>query len=254
MRLHFRAFGNGDPLIILHGVFGSGDNWQTVAKDLALRNKVYLVDLRNHGQSPHSDQFDYDHMVEDLIILMRQEKINRAHFMGHSMGGKVAMSLAARYPDKVDKLIVVDISPREYPLHHGVIFDGFRSLDLPNITSRREAEEQLANVIKDEDTRLFILKNLTRDKEGKFVWKLNVDAIEANADKIGAPLQEEDWFNGHVLFIAGGRSKYITEADHPLIRKHFPNAIVKTVPMAGHWVHAEQPRALLKLVEGFLYE
>lgn len=251
MKLHFRAFGNGDPLIILHGVFGSSDNWQTVGKELSMRFKVFLVDQRNHGNSPHSDEFDYNVMADDILELMLSEGIDQAHILGHSMGGKVAMTFATRYPERVKKLIVVDISPRHYEPHHAQIFRAFRSLKLDMLKSRQEADEQMSYTIPEFGVRQFILKNLTREGD-TFVWKLNLDVIEKNADKIGEELAEDDWFNGHVLFIGGGNSKYIQESDHARIRQHFPNAIIKMVPGAGHWVHAEQPKTLTRFVTEFL--
>jgi len=252
MKLHFRSFGQGEPLIVLHGVFGSSDNWQTVGKELSQKYKVYLVDQRNHGSSPHSDEFDYNVMTDDILELMLNEEIERTHLLGHSMGGKVAMTFAARYPERVDKLIVVDIAPKYYEPHHARIFRGFRSIKLDLIQTRNEADVQMSHRIPETEVRQFILKNLARDKEGKFIWKLNLDVIEKNAEEIGAALFEDDWFNGHVLFLAGSRSDYIQEEDIQEIRQHFPNAEVKKVTGAGHWVHAEQPKTLVRMVFEFL--
>jgi pimeloyl-ACP methyl ester carboxylesterase len=251
MKLHFRSFGKGEPLIILHGVFGSSDNWQTVGKDLSAHFTVYLVDLRNHGNSPHSEEFDYNVMADDILELMLSEGIGQAYIMGHSMGGKVAMTFATRYPEKVMKLIVVDISPRHYEPHHAQIFRAFRSLNLDLIKTRQEADEQMSYRIPEFGVRQFILKNLTREGD-RFVWKLNLDVIEEKAANVGEALADDDWFNGHVLFIGGSNSNYIQESDHKKIRQHFPNAIIKMVPGAGHWVHAEQPKTLLRLVSDFL--
>ena len=251
MKLHFRSFGNGEPLIILHGVFGSSDNWQTVGKDLGAKHRVYLVDQRNHGNSPHSDEFDYNVMTDDLLELMMNESIERAHILGHSMGGKTAMTFATRYPKKINKLIVVDIAPKYYEPAHAKIFREFRSIKLDQIQTRNEADLQMSHTISDMVVRQFILKNLTRVKKG-FAWKLNLDAIEKNSEKVGEALSDEDWFNGYVLFIAGNKSDYIKESDLPEIQRHFPNAVLKFVPRAGHWVHAEQPKTLVKLVSDFL--
>lgn len=253
MQLHFRSYGHGTPLIILHGVFGSSDNWQTLGKEFSQKFKVYLVDQRNHGSSPHSEEFDYNVMTDDILELMLNENIDRAHVVGHSMGGKVAMNFAARYPERVDKLVVVDIAPKYYPPHHEKIFRGFKSLKLDEIKSRQEADEQMAYTLSDFGVRQFILKNLTRDGD-RFVWKLNLDVIEANVERIGEPLSEDDWFNGHVLFLAGGNSDYIKPEDENGIRMHFPNAQIITVPGAGHWVHAEQPKTLAGKVMDFLSE
>ncbi len=251
MKLHFRSFGNGEPLIILHGIFGSSDNWQTVGKELSVKYKVYLVDLRNHGSSPHSDEFDYNVMTDDVLELMLNEEIEKAHLLGHSMGGKTAMTFAARYPERVIKLIVVDIAPKYYEPHHARIFRGFRSVNLDLIKTRHEADIQMSHRIPEVGVRQFILKNLTRVKD-RFIWKLNLDVIEENAEKIGEALSDDDWFSGHVLFIAGGSSDYVKDSDLPGIHQHFPNAVVKYVPGAGHWVHAEQPKTLARLVFDFL--
>ncbi len=251
MQLHFRSYGSGEPLIILHGVFGSSDNWQTIGKEFSAGFKVYLVDQRNHGNSPHSDEFDYNVMADDILELMLSEGMDRAHLLGHSMGGKVAMTFATRYPERVNKLVVVDISPRYYEPHHARIFRAFRSLNLETLKTRQEADDQMAYRIPEFGVRQFLLKNLTREGD-KFVWKLNLDVIERNAEQIGAPLADDDWYNGHVLFIGGGESDYIQTADHAEIKKHFPNALIKMVPSAGHWVHAEQPKTLARWVNEFL--
>lgn len=252
MKLNFRTLGEGDPLIIMHGVFGSSDNWQTLGKVFAENFKVYLVDLRNHGNSPHSDDFNYQVMVEDVIELMDNENLSKAHILGHSMGGKVAMHLATEHAERVDKLIVVDIAPKYYAPHHQQIFEGFHSVDLPNLENRKDADEQMAKVISNVGVRQFILKNLDRKKDGSFQWKLNVEAIERAIEKVGEGVEGDVSFDGNVLFIAGRKSDYITDDDHHLIRKHFPKATIATVKDAGHWVHAEKPTELGEMVIEFL--
>ncbi len=252
MKLHFRTLGEGDPLIILHGVFGSSDNWQTLGKIFAEKFKVYLVDLRNHGNSPHSDEFDYEVMVEDLVELKADQDIDKAHILGHSMGGKVAMNMATMYPEKILKLIVVDIAPKYYPPHHQQIFEGFHSFDLKSIASRKEADDQMATVISNIGVRQFILKNLTRDESGNFAWKLNVNAIEKAAGRIGEGVEKEVSFGNETLFIAGGKSDYIEKEDHELIGQLFPQSRIEIIEGAGHWVHAERPEPLSKLVIEFL--
>lgn len=252
MKLNFRTLGEGDPLIIMHGVFGSSDNWQTLGKVFAENFKVYLVDLRNHGNSPHSDEFDYDVMVKDVVELMDDEGLKKAHILGHSMGGKVAMHLATQHADRVDKLIVVDIAPKYYPPHHQQIFEGFHSVDLDNLENRKDADEQMAKVISNFGVRQFILKNLDRKKDGSFGWKLNIDAIERAIEKVGEGIEGDVSFDGTTLFIAGSKSDYITEEDHELIREHFPKALIASVKDAGHWVHAEKPKELGEMVMEFL--
>lgn len=252
MKLHFRTLGDGEPLIILHGVFGSSDNWQTLGKVFAEKFKVYLVDLRNHGNSPHSSEFDYDLMVEDLMDLMSDERIEQAHILGHSMGGKVAMHLATKFPEKLIKLIVVDIAPKYYPPHHQQIFEGFHSVKLDSIDSRKEADEQMAAIIPNIGVRQFILKNLTRGGDGNFAWKLNVSVIETAIEAVGGGLDKDVSFNGPSLFISGGNSDYIKQDDYQLIANLFPSAEIKTVDGAGHWVHAEKPEDLKNVVLNFL--
>lgn len=254
MKLHFRSFGSGEPLIIMHGVFGSADNWQTLGKVFSETHKVYLVDLRNHGNSPHNDLFTYESMVEDIVELMGDEGFRNASIVGHSMGGKVAMHLATQHPEKVNKLIVVDIAPKYYPPHHQEIFNGFRSVDLSSLQNRKDADEQMSRVISNFGVRQFILKNLERTKEGTFQWKLNIDAIERAIENIGQGLESEVHFPGKTLFIAGSKSDYITPEDHATIQRFFPDASIATVLDAGHWVHAEKPLQLSELVMEFLAE
>ena len=252
MKLNFRTLGPGDPLIVMHGVFGSSDNWQTLGKVFAEKFKVYLVDLRNHGNSPHSDEFDYEVMVKDVVELMDDEGLNQSHILGHSMGGKVAMHLATQYPERINQLIVVDIAPKYYPPHHQQIFEGFHSVDLALLQNRKEADEQMAQVISNFGVRQFILKNLDRRKDGTFAWKLNLEAIEKAIEKVGAGMEDRISFDGTSLFIAGGKSDYITRDDHEVIHSYFPNAQIETINDAGHWVHAEKPQELCDMVIEFL--
>ena len=251
MKLHFRSFGAGEPLIILHGVFGSSDNWQTLGKVFAEKFHVFLLDLRNHGKSPHSDEFSYDVMVADVIELMSDQGLNQAHILGHSMGGKVAMHLATKYPAKVKKLLIVDSAPKYYPPHHQQIFDGFHAVNLNSIKSRKDADDQMAKVIQSFGVRQFILKNLDRSPSG-FSWKLNIKAIEKSIEEVGAGFENEAHFNGNTLFIAGSKSDYILNEDHDQIKSYFPEASIITVDGAGHWVHAEKPEALKEEVLTFL--
>lgn len=251
MQLNFRKYGSGHPLFLLHGVFGSSDNWQTLGKEFAEQYTVYLIDQRNHGSSPHDDTMNYQVMSEDLAALMDQEQLDSIYLLGHSMGGKAAMHFAASYPDRVDKLIVVDISPRQYPPHHDDIFEGFQSVDLTTVATRKDADNQMAAKIKNPGVRQFILKNLTRAEDG-YTWKLNLKALEANAAEIGKALPADASFEKETLFIGGTKSNYITEKDHELIKKHFKSAEIKMVEGAGHWVHAEKPDVLARMVFDFL--
>ena len=253
MKLHYREIGHGQPLLILHGLFGTSDNWQTLARRLSENYHVILVDLRNHGRSPHSDQHDYDVMAADVLQLVDALQIPTPAIMGHSMGGKVAMNYALKYPPRLTKLIVVDIAPKAYPPHHDEIIDALQSVDLSTVTSRNEVDAQLAKTIKEEDVRLFLMKNLYRKEDNTFGWRMNLDALERNYDKIAAAITSDIPFKKHTLFIKGGRSRYIKPEDiYSCIEHLFTLVEVETVPGAGHWVHAEAPDKVYELVTTFL--
>jgi esterase len=251
MKLNFRTLGEGKPIVILHGFFGSADNWQTIGKELSDTFKVYLVDQRNHGLSPHDDAFDYDVMTADLLELFEDENLSSAIVMGHSMGGKTAMNFAANYPEKVEKLIVVDIGPKQYPPHHENIFNGFNSVNLAQVVTRKDADDQLSSSIPDFGVRQFILKNLTRGDNG-FEWRINLKALETNAYEVGRALDDGDVYLGPTLFIGGAKSNYIKPEDTDLIHNHFPNSRIEMIEGSGHWVHAEKPQELLTLVKKFI--
>lgn len=252
MKLNFRKYGNGHPLFILHGVFGSSDNWQTLGKEFAEHFSVYLIDQRNHGNSPHDQEMNYEVMSNDLLELIEDEQLESIYLMGHSMGGKTAMHFATNYPEHVDKLIVVDISPRYYPPHHKLIFEGFKSIDLNTLESRKEADQQMAKKIPTFGVRQFILKNLTRDDANNFSWKINLEALENNVEQIGIALPSDRRFEKPTLFIGGDKSDYIQTSDHDQILSHFPDARIEMISGAGHWVHAEKPKELSEMVTDFL--
>tara|TARA_Y100001972_G_scaffold124522_1_gene173860 strand:- start:8703 stop:9464 length:762 start_codon:yes stop_codon:yes gene_type:complete len=252
MNLNFRILGEGEPVVVLHGVFGASDNWQTVGKSLAENFAVYLVDLRNHGLSPHSDEMNYPVMAQDIRELIENENLGRAHIVGHSMGGKVAMELATSFPEVVKSLVVVDIAPKYYPPHHQEILNSFKTLDLKNLTSRKDADDALSSKLTNPGVRQFILKNLGRNDDGSFEWKLNHQAIDENIENIGKGLEEGKTFSGQSLFINGSNSDYIRGEDHELILSHFPKAQFKTVNGAGHWVHAEKPGEITSILIDFL--
>jgi esterase len=252
MKLHYRSAGNGEPLIILHGLFGSLDNWYTISKKLSESFTVYAVDQRNHGRSPHSDSHTYDDLVDDLRAFMKDHDIGRANLLGHSMGGTAAMHFALQYPDAAERLIVVDIAPRKYPPKHDTIFDALDGIDPAEYSKRSGIDEALSRTLPDEQVRMFIMKNITRDKSDRFVWKMNLDAIRKNYDTIiGGP-----GFNGSygkpTLFIKGARSGYIADEDESVITELFPNSTLRTIPDAGHWVHAEAPELFIEAVREFL--
>lgn len=251
MKLNFLKLGEGPPLIILHGVFGTLDNWMSVAKELAGHHTVYLVDQRNHGKSPHSDEFNYEVMAEDLKEFINDNDIEKPAILGHSMGGKTAMKFAITHTDMWNKLIVVDISPKAYPVHHQAILKGLKSINMDKLESRSDADKKLAQYVDDLGTRQFLLKNLSRSKGG-YSWKLNLKAIDENIEAIGEGLEERLATEKEVLFIRGEKSHYVRDEDYILINQIFPNAQIETVKGAGHWVHAEKPKELIKLILSFL--
>jgi len=252
MKLFFRESGSGQPMIILHGLFGSSDNWFTLAKTFAETHHVYLVDQRNHGQSPHSDEFNYKILTEDLREFVREHKIIGPIIIGHSMGGKTAMNFAVKYPDSVQKLIIVDIVPKGYPIHHDQILDGLEAIPLDQLQTRIEADEILANYVPYSETRQFLLKNLLRKQDGNgFRWKINLEAIDKHIEEIGEGMQYEGSYTGSTLFIMGQRSNYFQPGDEVLISKIFPQS--KTIMLdTSHWVQAEKPTEFAAAVLEFL--
>ena len=257
MILHHRVLGHEHPsesaVVILHGVFGTSDNWQTFGKALAEHHRVLLVDQRNHGQSPHSAEFNYTAMANDLKTLIEEEQLPCPVVLGHSMGGKTAMFFAVRYPELLSKLIVVDIAPRAYPVHHQAVLNAFAAVKIDQIQSRQEAEEQMMPLVPEKGVRQFLLKNLQRTDDG-FSWKLNLPVVRDNIEAIGEAVPEGQTFEKPTLFVRGAKSDYVQDEDKTLIEQYFPKAQVATIKKAGHWVHAEQPEALLEVVTDFLDE
>ena len=251
MNLFFRQYGQGKPLIILHGLLGSSDNWHTLGKVFSEKFSVYLVDQRNHGLSPHSDEMNYKALTLDLEEFLEQNKIEKAHLIGHSMGGKTVMNFAVKNPNAVDQLIVVDIVPKYYKVHHDRLIEGMKSIPLDEVTSRSEADVILSGYEPDASVRQFLLKNLARTDEGKFMWRPNLHAIDEHLDEIGEGMQYQGTFEGESLFINGKKSNYFREGDDALIKKIFPRAQFTTLD-TGHWVQAENAQAFAKTVFDFL--
>lgn len=251
MKLFYRQSGQGDPLIILHGLLGSSDNWFSLAKTFAEHFTVYLVDQRNHGQSPHSDEFNYSLLTEDLNDFYKEHGIEKAHIIGHSMGGKTAMNFAVKYPEKVDKLIIVDIVPKVYPVHHDHILDGLKAIDLEAVTNRTEADKILSAHVTEPDVRQFLLKNLARDEQSKFIWKMNLQGIDKHIEEIGEGMQYEGTYPGVALFVKGAHSNYYKPGDEEAIKKIFTAARFVTLD-TGHWVQAEKPKEFADTVMSFL--
>lgn len=251
MRLYFREYGQGQPLIILHGLFGSSDNWLTQAKLYADSFNVYTVDQRNHGLSPHSEEFDYPSMVTDLAEFIDDHNIINPAIIGHSMGGKTAMNFALTHPDKIEKLIVVDISPRPYDLEHYSILEGLNAIPIGTLSSRNEADEILARYVVDSDVRQFLLKNLQRKPGGGFSWKINLPVLTQKLSNIGLDLQVKGTFTKPTLFVRGARSNYVQDADWNRITTIFPEATLETMD-TGHWVQAEKPIEFVELTRQWL--
>lgn len=253
MTLKFKSFGSGDPVIILHGLFGTLDNWQTMAKRLAEDFTVFIIDQRNHGKSPHMDEINYPLMAEDLRTFMEDHWMYDAHIIGHSMGGKTAMQFALDNQDMVNKLVVVDIAPKAYVGNHQSIFEALFDVPLETLKSRSEAAKILeAKMGNDPGTIQFLLKNLTRNKEGQYNWKMNLPVLHKDYKNILAAVNGAEAFDKETLFIKGGKSNYILEEDQQDIQLLFPEAKFEVVKDSGHWVHAEAPDALYQLMISFL--
>ena len=248
MKLFCRQMGKGQPLIILHGLFGMSDNWQSLAKQFADFFEVHLLDLRNHGRSPHSTNFSHFHMAEDLLTYIDQHQLSNAIILGHSLGGKVAMKFAVQHSSKIDKLVVVDISPRHYPVHHDTIIQGLESLDFTSIVTRRQADEELAKYVHQADVRQFLLKSIYWKDKKKLALRFNLSSISENISNVGESLDQEATFDKPTLFLKGQNSDYITDDDEELIFEHFPNAKIEIISDCGHWLHAEKPKQFFEIV------
>jgi esterase len=251
MDLHYRTLGEGKPLFILHGLFGSSDNWQTLGKKFAEYFKVYFVDQRNHGHSFHSDEFSYDLMVQDLYRLIENVGEDNINILGHSMGGKTAIGFASEYPDLLDKMIVADITHKQYPMHHDQIIAGMESLDLNSLKSRGQADKALAESIQDWGVRQFLLKNLYWKEKGKLDWRINLPVLKEKMPNILTEIPFKA-IDTDTLFIRGGKSNYILESDYPILGEKFPNSEIYSLDDAGHWVHAESPEEFYNKVLQFL--
>ena len=261
--LHFRKSGHGAPFVILHGLYGASDNWISISRKLEGRFTVYIPDLRNHGHSPHSTTHTYQDMVDDLFKFFTDHRITQAIVLGHSMGGKLAMMFAAEYPELVTNLIIADIAPKNYNsvdkpfktvLQHEIILGLMEDLNLVNVSSRKEIDHFLAEKLKDSSLRQFLIKNIHRNREEYFEWKINVPVLKHALLAITSDVSSE-WFadrqpilNYPVTFIRGLNSDYISDDDLPVIKAIYPEARVIGIPDAGHWLHAEQPEKFVEAV------
>lgn len=255
MHLFSRKAGSGKPLVILHGLFGISDNWNSLAKRWAESFTVYTLDLRNHGQSPHAEEFDYTVMAEDVIEFFGEEKLQEVILLGHSMGGKVGMRLALDFPQALSKLIVSDIAPKKYAEHNRNVVDALLKVQPEKLTSRKEAEAILAQQNLDNGTIQFLLKNLfwkdENDGSKHLAWRFNLDVIDRKLSAVSEATDSPAPCEVETLFIRGDRSHYIKDEDFAEIKRIFPSSEIVTIPNAGHWVHADNPQAMYDTVMRF---
>lgn len=254
LHLNFKTYGHsGHPIIILHGLLGMLDNWQTQSKLYAEAGlKVYALDQRNHGKSPHSDVFNFEAMAADVLDFMQQHRIPSAFVLGHSMGGKTAMQFALTNPELVDKLVVVDVAPKKYPSAHDEILDAMASLKLKEYTTRQQADNEIAKRLPKYSLRQFILKNLTRTESGELKWEVNLSIIKKHYSEIADDITATGVFPKPAIFIKGGQSSYIQQGDERRIHRLFPSSDIVTISDAGHWIHAEKPEEFGNVVLKFL--
>ncbi|MFK7799421.1 MAG: alpha/beta fold hydrolase [Aureispira sp.] len=255
MELNYKVFGEGEPVIIIHGLFGTLDNWQSIAKKLSANFMVFIIDLRNHGRSPHADEFSYKIMADDVQAFMENNWIYEAAVVGHSMGGKVAMQLAGDNPDMVRELVLVDMAPKSYEGSHQAIFEAMFELDLDTLKSRKEADQQMSAKVPSFGVRQFLIKNLSLNKATQqYEWKHNLPVIYEHYNHILQYTPMNDPYEGPTLFIKGANSDYILTEELEQYQELFPTARIETILNAGHWVHAEQPARFLEVLTAFLKE
>ncbi|MBA4501460.1 alpha/beta fold hydrolase [Marinobacterium marinum] len=251
MLLHFQRHGQGEPLVILHGLFGTLENWGAQIKTLSERFDVVAADLRNHGRSPHAEIMSYKAMSEDLLTLLDHLQLERINLMGHSMGGKAAMQFALDHPERVKRLIVVDIAPVRYAPNHNDVIKGLNRIDLAELKSRTQADQTLSEYVDSAATRAFLLKNLYRDEHKRFAWRMNLPVLEREYANISAS-PEGAPYTGPVLFIKGGDSNYLLAEHQQPIQQLFPQASFKIIAGAGHLPHVEKAASFTRLVDQFL--
>jgi len=255
MKLHANVFGTGKPFLILHGFLGMGDNWKGIAKKISEKGyQMHLIDQRNHGRSPHHEAFNYGLLASDLLAYCHDNNLRDIVLLGHSMGGKTAMLFCMKYPEIVKKLIVVDIAPKYYPMHHQDILDGLSSLDFKELQTRKQVDEVLSDYVKDERVRLFLMKNLYWNDKRQLGLRMYLSVLIKSYAEIGVELQKNLIFKGKSLFLKGDRSNYILKTDEQRIKQQFPISEIKEITAAGHWLHAENPTEFLIRVFEFIKE
>jgi esterase len=261
MKLFYRKIGEGRPLIILHGLFGQSDNWNSFGKQFSENGfAVYLVDLRNHGLSPHDERWNYQVMSEDILELINGNNLTKEGpviLLGHSMGGKVAMQFALQHPELIAKMIIVDVAPKYYPPHHQDVLSGLNAVDLHLLKTRKDAEVILSQYINDVGTKQFLLKNLywkenNENVEPTFSWRFNLKVISNNINKIGEAIATDKQCDTTSLFMRGARSNYILDQDEKLIKEIFPHSTIETIADAAHWIQVDKPKEFFELVMRFV--
>ena len=255
--LHSKIYGEdqpGIPLLVFHGLFGMLDNWGSFGKEMGEFFPVHLIDLRNHGKSFHSPEMSHDDLAHDILHYMEFHKLEKINLLGHSLGGKAVMQFAIKYPIKVDKLIVVDISPKAYPPHHQGIIKALETIDFEKQTSRQEVEEVLHQYIPEKSVVQFLAKNLYWTDDKKLNWRFNLKTLSDKYTEFVSNAIKYGVYSGETLFIAGEKSNYILPQDEFQIKQQFPNASVVTIKNAGHWVQAENPTDFNEVVKDFLSE
>ncbi|CAI8370991.1 MAG: Esterase YbfF [Flavobacterium sp. SCGC AAA160-P02] len=250
--LHSKIVGKGVPFLILHGYFGMGDNWKSMAKAFGEYFEVHIIDQRNHGRSFHSDDFNYELMVEDLYNYISFHRLENVILLGHSMGGKTAMLFAVTYSALVHKLIIADISPRYYSPHHNDILKALNSVDFSIQYSRKLVEKKIAELIPEKEVRSFLMKNVYWREKGVLDFRFHLPSLTENTSEVGKALSPSTNFEGETLFLSGENSEYITEKEIPIIHAHFPNSQIRIIKNSGHWLHVENPKQFYDFVINFL--
>lgn len=254
MELSYQEFGEGSPVVILHGLFGAAKNWNSIAKQMGRKYHILTLDLRNHGSSPWTDTMSYPEMAQDIVDFLDQRGLDKAAIVGHSMGGKVAMTLALKFPERVERLVVADIAPVKYPrLVFRSYVDALKSVDLSVIKRRAHVEPLIEDVIESRAVRMFLLGNLMNSPDG-LKWQVNLDTLGREMDTIGGvpAITPNSRYEGETLFIRGADSDYIQSSHHQLIKHLFPKVEIKSIDGAGHWVHSEKPHEFMALLDQFL--
>ncbi len=251
IKLFHRKYGQGQPLIILHGLFGSSDNWHSLAKRWGERFSVYTLDLRNHGSSPHESEMNYSIMASDLNQFLMDQRIEGAALLGHSMGGKVAMQFASKHPDKVAALAVLDIGVSKTEGKHDHILEALKHIHPEDFSSREDIQHELERYVKATQVLQFLMKNILRKVDQSFSWKFNRDVLLETYPLLSSPLELSESYMGPTLFLRGQNSGYLENEMDPEILQYFPLAILQTIENAGHWLHAEQPDQIFERISDF---